>query len=152
MGTATWVLLDNETSTGVTLRLDDSGVDASGGDTDSPPPNTDNRTWKRAIVIHEVPQVDYDVGQDMGLSALKRSISAKVQKGIRDQLVAWMQVPGYTTNHPAGRFSITSTTRDGITDMTMANAVLESLVEGPAAGQSKWWKITLSVIQTSPNQ
>lgn len=152
MGTATFTITDMETGTSVVLRMDDSGLDIYGGDTDSPPPSTYPTTLKRAIVIHAIPQLDYNVGQDMGLDELRATVGGICQKAIRDQLIAWLAVPQFTTVHPAGRFSISSVRRDYTTDSSVANAALEALVHSPLTGSYLWYKVTLQFVQVSPSQ
>lgn len=152
MGTATFTITDNETGTSVTLRLDDSGLDTLGGDTDSPPPSSIMPEYKRAIVIHSIPQLDFDVGQDMGMNALKFTISGLCQKTIRDQLVTWVQLAQYTTANPAGRMRVVALDRSGNTLENFPALAMESLVPTEIAGKPKWWKITVAFVKVSPSQ
>jgi hypothetical protein len=151
---ATFIITDNETGTSVTLRMNDSGSDEYGGDTDSPPPTTQPTTYKRAIVIHEVPQLDYDIGQDMGASATKKSVTANCQLAVRNQLIAWMgpNMPQFTSLHPSGRFSIVGTRRDFQQDVNIPNAAMESLSDAPVAGSYIWYKVTVGFVIVSSSQ
>lgn len=152
MGTATFTITDNETGVSVVLRMDDSGLDISGGDTDSPPPSSITPEYKRAIVIHPIPQFDFDVGQDMGMNALKFTISGLCRKAVRDQLVTWVQLAQYTAANPAGRMSVVALDRSLNTLESFPALAMESLVPTELAGSPKWWKVTVGFLKVSPSQ
>jgi hypothetical protein len=149
---ATYVITDTNTGSQVTLRLYDSGTDPSGGDTDSPTPTKESMELKRAIIVHPVPQVDYNVAQDMGLSEAKKTIEAYCQYAVLQALIGFAKLPQYTTTTPAGRMAITSTRRDGVQDENIPSCAVESLTYSCREGTVIWYKVAMTFLIVSPNQ
>ena len=149
---ATYVITDTNTGSQVTLRLYDSGTDPSGGDTDSPTPTKESMEIKRAIIVHPVPQVDYNVAQDMGLSEAKKTVEAICQLSVLNALIAFAQLPQFTTTTPAGRMSLVATRRDGTVDENISNCALESLTYSCREGTVIWYNVIMTFLIVSPNQ
>lgn len=98
-----------------------------------------------------MPQLDYDIGQDMGLDALQKSISGFCQVGVKNTLVAMVILPQYTASHPAGRISLTATSRLGDVQSWTHGAII-SLVHSPSPGSPKWFKVTVNFVFVSGSQ
>ena len=143
MGTATCTITDKETSTTITLSLDESGPSES----TSPPPSGIGKDRKRAIVQHPIPTLDRDVGQDMGAYSNEYRLDGISHQDVRDALDNFFQVAQFTEAHPDGRFHVRMTDSGGTVRFEKQGLVIKNYSWAYAGGRKNWFRYTVTFVE-----
>jgi hypothetical protein len=149
LGTVTCTITDNGgTGQSITLQfIEGSGQNDTYGY--SPPPTTVKKTRKRAIVQHEVFDLERDVGQDKGRFSDEYDLTGLSRQDVRDSLDAFSALPQFPTG--PGRISFTLTDSHGNQIESHSGLALRdySTTYPASPGARLWFLYTLKFIDFS---
>lgn len=143
MGTATCTITDLETSTGITLELNESGPNES----KSPTPSNIGKSYKRALVQHEIPTLSCDIGQDMGANSREYPIDGISLQDVRDTLESFFLSTQFTAANPGGRFQVVMTSSGGSSVLNQSGLAIKTYSWKYVAGMPRWFRYTLMFVE-----
>jgi hypothetical protein len=143
MPSATATIVDNSGST-VTLTIDEDGVEDNPTGPNSPPFSTLDDETQRAIVKHQIPTREGDIGQDMGAYSQTFDISGICNIADKATLKGMAQQTQFTAGYPAGIITLTLIDSSSVTVYNESDLAILKVKFTHIGGLRKWFRYTIT--------